>query len=76
MEEKLAEMNESEFLEIRIFMTRGWSRDDAARIILHDDEQGREGKKFKLAHCLKDNYQLCELIICIKSRPYLPLSML
>jgi hypothetical protein len=54
MEEKLEELGEPDFLNIRIFMTRGWTRDDAAKIILHDDEQGdtvvRDGSGRALRH--------------------------
>ena len=40
MEEKLAEQGELDFLDIRIHMTRGWTADDAAKIILQDNEDG------------------------------------
>ena len=40
MEEKLAEIGEPDFLVIRVFMTRGWTQDDAAKIILQDDDKG------------------------------------
>ncbi len=40
IEEKLAEKGELDFLEIRIFMTRGWTRDDVAKIFLQDNEEG------------------------------------
>jgi NADPH oxidase len=40
MEEKLVEIGESDFFEIRIFMTRGWTKDDAAKIFLQDDDKG------------------------------------
>lgn len=40
MEEKLAELGETSFFTIRVFMTRGWSNDDAARIMLQENQDG------------------------------------
>lgn len=39
VEQKLAELGFGDFLEIRIHMTRGWTDDDARKIMLQDDEQ-------------------------------------
>jgi len=40
LEEKLAELGESDFLTVRVYMTRGWTKDDAAKIMLQEDEEG------------------------------------
>lgn len=40
MEEKLDELGESDFLSINVFMSRGWNQDDAAKIMLQEDEEG------------------------------------
>lgn len=40
IEEKLAEIGKEDFLEIRVYMTRGWTSDDANRLMLQDREDG------------------------------------
>lgn len=40
IEEKLLEIGQEDFLDIRVYMTRGWTDDDAARLILQDREDG------------------------------------
>jgi len=35
IQEKLAEIGETDFLSIRVFTTRGWSDEDAAMIMMH-----------------------------------------
>lgn len=40
LEAKLEEIGKSDFLSIRVFMTRGWTDNDAARIMLHDMSEG------------------------------------
>jgi len=40
LEDKLEQLGVPDFLEIRVFTTRGWSQDDAAKIMLQEDESG------------------------------------
>eukprot|EP00051_Salpingoeca_urceolata_P032663 m.16775 g.16775 ORF g.16775 m.16775 type:complete len:672 (+) comp5330_c0_seq1:154-2169(+) len=40
LEEKLEAIGRQDFLEIRVYMTRGWSEDDAAKLMVQDQEDG------------------------------------
>ncbi|EGD77056.1 NADPH oxidase 1 [Salpingoeca rosetta] len=40
MEEKMAELGETSFFTVRVFMTRGWTKDDAAKLMLQENEEG------------------------------------
>eukprot|EP00055_Hartaetosiga_balthica_P009043 m.35122 g.35122 ORF g.35122 m.35122 type:complete len:604 (-) comp6585_c0_seq2:87-1898(-) len=40
MEEKMEELGISDFFCVRVFMTRGWTSEDAAKIILHENDNG------------------------------------
>eukprot|EP00043_Microstomoeca_roanoka_P000772 m.29029 g.29029 ORF g.29029 m.29029 type:complete len:608 (-) comp10495_c2_seq2:133-1956(-) len=40
MEEKMAELGEASFFTVRVFMTRGWTKDDAAKIMLQENAEG------------------------------------
>eukprot|EP00730_Choanoeca_flexa_P005753 TRINITY_DN12014_c0_g1_i5.p1 TRINITY_DN12014_c0_g1~~TRINITY_DN12014_c0_g1_i5.p1 ORF type:complete len:616 (+),score=138.37 TRINITY_DN12014_c0_g1_i5:75-1922(+) len=40
LEEQLEAIGQSDFLDVRVYTTRGWSKDDAAKIMLQEDEAG------------------------------------